>query len=215
MRSSHMKLVTILVTRSKSCHVKTLHAVLRLNIQCLQRNVDNQIAYVDDDPYEKSEIIERYMKTHDRIFFIDFGIGVDDASLDQVLATHEGVGCLVFPGVKEGIDWGMFREKIRNETNEPVSQMGLHFDTIVGSAVSKDIRKVDSTTAKVWMMNTKIVIKNIKDKKTGNWKISPKMFEKFKEQNVRMYAFTAAKLTMTYAHECVSNILNAAGVKVN
>jgi hypothetical protein len=93
--------------------------------------------------------------------------------------------------------------------------MGLHFDTDVGKKISENIYQVTSTDAKAWMMNTKIVIKNIKDKKTGTWKISPKMFEKFKEQNVRMYAFTAAKLTMTYAHECVSNILNAAGVKVN
>jgi hypothetical protein len=208
-----MKLVTILVTRSKSCHVKTLHAVLRLNIRCLQKKVDNQIAYVDDDPHKKSELVEKYMKTHDRIFFIDFGIGVDDASLDQVLETHEGAGCLVFPGVKEGIDWGMFKDKIQNETDEPVSQMGLHFDTIVGNAVSKDIRKVDSTNAKVWIMNTKNVMKTLQKSKDS--KVSPKMFEKFLRQNVRVYAFTAAKLTMTYTHECVSNILNAAGVKVN
>jgi hypothetical protein len=208
-----MKLVTILVTRSKSCHVKTLHAVLRLNIRCLQKKIDNQIAYVDDDPYKKSEIVEKYMKTHDRIFFIDFGIGVDDSSLDQVLETHEGVGCLVFPGVEEGIDWGMFKDKIRNETDEPVSQMGLNFDTDVGRPVSKDIRKVNSTSAKVWMMNTKNVAKTLQKGKDS--KISAKMFEKFLRQNVRVYAFTAAKLTMTYTHECVSNILNAAGVKVN
>lgn len=208
-----MKLVTILVTRSKSCHVKTLHAVLRLNIKCLQKKIDNQIMYVDDDPYKKAEIVERYMKTHDRIFFIDFGIGVDDASLDQVMENHEGVGCLVFPGVEEGIDWGMFKEKIKNDIDEPVSQMGLNFDTVVGSAVSKNIRKVDSTSAKVWMMNTKNVTKTLQKSKDS--KISPKMFEKFLKQNVRVYAFTAAKLTITYTHECVSNILNAAGVKVN
>lgn len=208
-----MKLVTILVTRSKSCHVKTLHAVLRLNIRCLQKKIDNQIAYVDDDPYKKAEMIEKYMKTHDRIFFIDFGIGIDDTSLDQVMEKHEGVGCLVFPGVKEGIDWGMFKEKILNDINEPVSQMGLNFDTDVGSAVSKDIRKVDSTSAKVWIMNTKNVTKTLQKSKDS--KISPKMFEKFLRQNVRVYAFTAAKLTMTYTHECVSNILNAAGIKVN
>ncbi len=208
-----MKLVTILVTRSKSCHVKTLHAVLRLNIRCLQKKIDNQIAYVDDDPYKKAEMVEKYMKTHDRIFFVDFGIGIDDASLDQVMVDHEGVGCLVFPGVKEGIDWGMFKEKIKNDTDEPVSQMGLNFDTDVGSAVSKDIRKVNSTSAKVWMMNTKNVTKTIQKSKDS--KISPKMFEKFLRQNVRVYAFTAAKLTITYTHECVSNILNAAGVKVN
>jgi hypothetical protein len=208
-----MKLVTILVTRSKSCHVKTLHAVLRLNIKCLQKKIDNQIAYVDDDPYKKAEMVEKYMKTHDRIFFVDFGIGLDDASLDQVMENHEGVGCLVFPGVEEGIDWGMFKEKIKNDIDEPVSQMGLNFDTVVGSAVSKNIRKVDSTSAKVWMMNTKNVTKTIQKSKDS--KISPKMFEKFLKQNVRVYAFTAAKLTITYTHECVSNILNAAGVKLN
>lgn len=208
-----MKLVTILVTRSKSCHVKTLHAVLRLNIRCLRKSIDNEIVYVDDDPYKKSELVEKYMKTHDRIFFIDFGIGVDDDSLDQVLESHEGVGCLVFPGVKEGIDWEMFKKKIQNDSSEPVSQMGLHFDTVVGSAVSKNIRKVESTSAKVWIMNTKNVTKTLHKSKDS--KISPKMFEKFIRQNVRVYAFTAAKLTMIYTHECVSNILSAAGVKVN
>ena len=64
-------------------------------------------------------------------------------------------------------------------------------------------------------MNSKHILKSIKDKKTGNAKIYPKMFEKFKEQGVKIYAFTASKLTMTYSHECVSNILNAAGVKAN
>jgi hypothetical protein len=117
--------------------------------------------------------------------------------------------------VKEGVDWNMFKQKVKSETSEPVTQMGLHFDTEVGKAASKDIYKVVSTDAKAWIMNTKNVIKTIRDKKTGIWKISPKMFEKFKEHGVRMYAFTAAKLTMTYTHECVSNILNAAGVKVN
>lgn len=210
-----MNLVTILVTRSKACHVKTLHTVLRMNIKCLQKSVNNQIVYVNDDPYEKAELIQKLMKTHDRIIFIDFGIGMDDGSIHQCLEPHENVGCLVFPGVKEGIDWELFKDKVKSESSEPVSQMGLHFDTDVSKAASKDIYKVVSTEAKAWMMNTKNVIKSIKDKKTGNWKIWPKMFEKFQEQGVRLYAFTAAKLTMTYAHECVSNILNAAGVKFN
>ena len=66
------------------------------------------------------------------------------------------------------------------------------------------------------MMNPSLVIKKIKDKKTGSWKINPNgMFEKLKKQGVKIYAFTASKLTITYAHECISNILNAAGVKVS
>jgi hypothetical protein len=150
------------------------------------------------------------MKSHDRIIFIDFGIGMDDDSLDQCFEPHDTLGCLVFPGVKEGIDWDMFKTKVQAGSEEPVSQMGLEFDTKVGKKISKDIYNVTFTNARAWMMNTKQVIK-----KAGTWKISPKMFEKFSEQNVRVYAFTAAKLTLTYTHECVSNILTAAGVKVN
>ena len=210
-----MNLATIIVTRSKSCHVKTLHAVLRLNMRCLQKSIDNQIVYVNDNPFDKAEMIQKCMKSHDRIFFIDFGIGIDDGSLDQCFEKHETVGCLIFPGVREGIDWKLFRDKVTEGSDEPVTQMGLHFDTEVSKKISKDIYNVTYTNAKACVMNTKNVIKSIKDKKTGNWKISPKMFEKFHEHGVRIYAFTAAKLTMTYTHECVSNILNAAGVKIN
>ena len=70
-----MNLATIIVTRSKSCHVKTLHGVLRLNIKCLQKGLNNQIVYVNDNPFEKADVIQKCMKTHDRIVFIDFGIG--------------------------------------------------------------------------------------------------------------------------------------------
>jgi hypothetical protein len=195
--------------------VKTLHTILRINIKCLQGGVNNQIVYVNDDPYEKADLIEKCMKRYDRIIFIDFGIGMDDDTIARCFEKHENVGCIVFPGVREGVDWNLFKTKVNNNSTEPVSQMGLHFDTEVGKAVSKDIYKVVSTDAKAWVMNTKNVIKSIKDKKSGNWKISPKMFEKFQEQGVRLYAFTAAKLTMTYTHECISNILNAASVKVN
>ena len=207
-----MKLATIIVTRSKSCHVKTLHTILRLNIECIQQNISNEIAFVDDDPFKKAETVQKYLKTHERIFFIDFGINADDESIKKVIGNFDGYGILVFPGVKEGIDWPLFKSKIKSETNEPISQMGLHFDTTVGNKISENIYNVTSTEARCWVMNTKNVTKNIKDKK-GNLKISPKMFEKFKEQNVKICAFTAAKLTMTYPHECISNILNAAGVK--
>jgi predicted peroxiredoxin len=63
-------------------------------------------------------------------------------------------------------------------------------------------------------MFSKNVMKNAKDKK-GNFNLHVKMFDKLKEQGVKIYAFTASKLTMTYPHECISNILGAAGVKTN
>ena len=209
-----MKICTVVTTRSKSCSVKTLHTILKLNIQCLQNNVQNEIVYVNDDPFEKIEMIQKCLSKCDRLFFIDFGIGVDDVSVKQIFESHEGLGVLIFPGVKEGIDWGLFKHKVREGSSEPVSQMGLNFDTQVGKKISTDIYSVTSTEAKSWVMFSKNVMKNAKDKK-GNFNLHVKMFDKLKEQGVKIYAFTASKLTMTYPHECISNILGAAGVKTN
>ena len=103
----------------------------------------------------------------------------------------------------------MFKEKIKNDTNEPVSQMGLKFDTIVGRSISKDIHKVEMTEARSWVMFSKNTLKKCKKFSAS------KMFHNMMEEGVKIYAFTASKLTMTYAHECISNILSAAGVKTN
>lgn len=209
-----MKFCTIIVTRSKSCSVKTLHTILKMNIACLQQNVQNEILYVNDDPFEKVDIINKCFTRCDRVFFIDFGINVDDESLKQLFESHEGIGVLVFPGVKDGIDWGLFKHKVKEGSKEPFSQMGLNFDTDVGKKISTDIYTVTNTRARAWVMFSKNIMKNNKDKK-GNWDINVKIFEKLKERGVKIYAFTAAKLIMTYTHECISNILNAAGVKSN
>lgn len=210
-----MKFVTIVVTRSKSCHVKTLHTILRLNIKCLQNSVNHQIVYVNDDTHEKIDTIEQCMKKYDRILFIDFGIGVDDESLNKSLEVNENAGLVVFPGVKETINWDMFKEKVRSESEEPTSQMGLDFDTVLGKKTSPHFYNVVSTSAKVWVMMPKTIIKHIKNKKKGTWKLHPNMFENLKEQGVKIYAFSASKLIQTYTHECISNILNAASVKLN
>tara|TARA_B100000427_G_scaffold105491_1_gene87479 strand:+ start:7431 stop:8081 length:651 start_codon:yes stop_codon:yes gene_type:complete len=216
-----MKFASIIVTRNKSCHVKTLHTILRFNLFCLQKGgVENEVVFVNDDPFEKSEIIHRYMKTHERLFFVDYGIHVDDESLKILFQKHDGLGCLVLPGVKEGIDWNMFKNKVKNKSKEPVEQLGLSFDTVVdrNKKISDGIYVVSTTSAKSWLMLNKNVIKHIKDKKSSNFKIYPKletMFSKFKESGVKIHAYTKAKLVMTYNHECISNILNAYGVKSN
>jgi len=210
-----MKIATILVTRSASCHVKTLHSILKINMKCLQGGIDNQIVYVNDDPYDKADMIQKYMKLHERIVFIDFGINLDDESINQIFEKHETVGCLVFPGVKSGINWTGFRAKVKEGSTEPVSQMGLDFDTDVGLKISDNIYRVTSTQARAWVMTQRTSSRPSKTKRLVTIKFIPECLRKFKEQGVRIYAFTAAKLTMTYTHECVSNILNAAGVKVN
>ena len=40
------------------------------------------------------------------------------ASLDKVFDKNDSTGCLVFPGVTEGIDWGMFKEKVVSKYRE-------------------------------------------------------------------------------------------------
>lgn len=213
-----MKVTTIVVTRSGSCHVKTLHTILRMNIQCIQNDTQNQIVFVNDDPYAKADAIQRYIKTADRIFFIDFGIQVDDASVSHVVSTREDHPVMVFPGVTEGIDWDMFKDKISENSSEPTHQMGLNFDTVVGNPASEDIYMVNSSSARSWFMICKPVIKHMKCRRTGKLKISPKsetMFENFKESGLKIVAFTGARLTFTYPHECIGNIVNSAGVKAN
>lgn len=212
-----MKIGTIIVTRGKSCHVKTLHTILRFNILCIQTGgIQNEVMFVNDDPFEKSDVIHRVIKTHDRIFFIDFGIHVDDESMKMVLNKNEGFGVMVFPGVKEGINWNMFKEKVNSDSQEPTEQLGLDFDTEVSTKISENIYNVKTTGAKSWVIMSKSVLKQIKDKRSGTHKIHPKldvMFSKFKEHGVKIVAFTAAKLIHTYSHECVGNIVNSSGVK--
>jgi hypothetical protein len=205
-----MRLVTLLVTRSKSCHVKTLHTVMKLNIHCVRRGWANEIMFCNDDPFKKAEAVQKLLKTYDRIMFIDFGINVDEKTIEQVFETHDGCGCLVFPAATEGIDWGMFKKKVLEDSQEPVHQMGLHFDTEVGQKIKDDLYHVKSTTPRCWMMVCKTAKKKLGDTKLTNY---DKMFEKLRDYGVKIYAWTAAHVVATYAHECVSNIMNAAGVR--
>ena len=211
-----MHITSIVTTRSKSCHVKTLHVMLKFNIMCLDRGHMHAIVYVNDDTPEKMDSIMREVKgTTDKIMFYDFGIHIDDASLLQVFEKGD---CVVFPAAKGGIDWDMFKEKVQGGSAEPVIQMGLTFDTEVGDKVSDGIYRVKSADPKVWMMNTKAVKKALKQQK-GKGLYHPAstadLFQKFTQKELKIIAYTKSVVTVTYPHECISNIIQAAGVKVN
>jgi len=214
-----MKIVALIVTRSGSCNVKTMHTILRYNIKSIQiPGVQSEIAFVDDNPYAKSECIEKFIKTHDRIFFIDFGVNLDDNALSIVFDTNDKFHIVVFPTVNAGIDWDMFKDKVISGSTEPTNQMGLTFDTDVSTCIQEDFYNVKSTQAKTWVMMCKPTLRNLKCKRSGNFKIHPKletMFIKFKESGVKIVAYTAAKTLITHQHECVGNILNSAGIKAN
>ena len=82
--------------------MQTLH-VICMNLKCLS-GTQNEIVYVADDPYEKSEIISKQLKRTDidRIFFVGLGVHVDEDSLACVQASRR-TRVVVFRG-KEGVD---------------------------------------------------------------------------------------------------------------
>tara|TARA_Y100000389_G_scaffold163059_1_gene166152 strand:- start:19 stop:588 length:570 start_codon:yes stop_codon:yes gene_type:complete len=186
--------------------------MLRLNILCLERGVQHEISYVNDDVHAKNDIIKRKMKDCDKLFFIDFGIHVDEGSLLKIFENHD---CLVFPAASEGIDWEMFKMKVLNDVDEPVEQFGLHFDTEIGNKVSDDIYKVVKTNPKSWVIKGPLMHKTLKNKKSPGITLplkSDDMFERLGKNGMKIYAYSGTKLTVTYPHECLSNILEAAGV---
>lgn len=214
-----MHVVTIVVTRSKSCHVRTLHSLLHMNIQFLQNGVQHELCFINDDPFEKSEMILAKLKQSDRLIFIDYSINLDSQSIGYFLKDFEQCNCLIFPCVKEGINWDQFRDKVSRDSEEPIEQMGLDFDTEVGQKISENIYRVTKTEPKCWMMDSKSILKFMKNKKKEPLQKLPaknsELFDMLAAKGVKMCAFVNAQLTTVYSHECLGNILNAAGVKLN
>ena len=212
--------VTLLATRNKSCHVRTLHSLLHMNIQFMKAGIQHEICFVNDDPFEKSDMILKKLKTSDRLVFIDYSIHIDQDSIGKFIEKFDqNCNCLVFPCIKEGINWDQFKTKVSNNIDEPLDQMGLDFDTTVGQKLSNGIYKVIKTDPKCWVMDSKSVLKYLKSKKKEQLKQIPaknsELFETLQSKGVKMCAYVDAKLTIVFSHECLGNILNAAGVKVS
>ena len=210
-----MKLSTIVLTRNKSCHVRTLHTLLQLNIMCMKSGIQQEISFCKDDPFEKNALILKKIKDSDKLLFLDYAIQPDQKSIQKLLSKYEGYNCLVLPCVKEGINWEQFKQKVKNKSNEPVEQLGLEFDTELGQKMSDEIYRVTKTVPKCWAIDSKSVLRQIKGKKGEGVRLPAKtdeMFEKFKENGVKVAAYTEANVLTIFSHECLGNILNAAGV---
>ena len=211
---------TILVQRSRSCHVKTLHLMLRINLYCMQHGIQQEITYVNDDVNEKAEIISKKLKGGaDKIIFFDFGVTISHDDIPQLMNC--AAACAVVAGPVAGVDWGMFRDKVLkgDSIKEPLSQQGIHFDTEVSKQVrgqDEGVYQVIRTDPKVWVMNRKACADALKQKKgQGIWVPSrtSDIFDRLIKRDVKVWALTKISAVVTYPHECVSNILDAAGVR--
>ena len=211
-----MNIHVIVITRNKAFAVRTLHTIMNVNMTCMKYGLSVEFSFINDDPSEISKCITHALKKTGKIFFIDYGTAVSADSLTPLLSDlPDGGNMIVAPVVKEGIDWDMFKDKIKSNSTEPIHQMGLTFDTVVTKKVADGIWKTNKTNPKIWVMNTKPVLKKLKDK-NGKYTI-PKTKEGFYDllisKGVKILVATKAETTTQFQHECISNILNSSGIK--
>lgn len=213
-----MKLLTVALTRNKAISVKTLHTILRLNIVCLETHTMNEICFVPDNLQERRDFLTQRLKdtSIDKILWLDYSVSLDNDSINLAVKPFEVAGChgIVFPGVVEGIDWVRFKDKILAKSQEPIHQLGLNFDTEVDTKVPKfpHLYTIKSTSPKAWVIDVKQI-----NKKIGSQKLPLLPSELFKlfMTNNKILAFVDAHITLTYAHECLGNIMNSAGVSAS
>lgn len=202
-----------LVTRNKSIHATTLHTAMNLHVMCLERGFHIELHFVDD-----KSTLPKVIKTGERIFWMDYGTNLNREILTKVLDPFEkGVQVLVFPAVKEGVDWSEFERKTKAGSTEPVCQRALTFDTEVGKKLGAGLYECTKTAARVWAMDSKPV-----DKKLRGGKELIKlpidndeaMFATLARVGIKIGVASEAVVICHYVHECSGNILEASGVKV-
>lgn len=202
-----MKLCVVVVTVNKSVCVRTLHTLLKLNMFASVNQMYLEIQYVNNDPFTISEVLNKKIKLTDRLIFVDYGVGIDDTSIKTMGMSVQNNDCIIYPCVTEGIDWKLFE---KNMNKEELSQAGMSFDTDVGTKISDGFYKVISSVPKVISMDSKKIYKKLKKfpVRRDEW------ISKMLSSDVKICAYSKAKCTVSYNHECYGNILQTAGVKV-
>ena len=200
-----------MVTRNKSISATTLHTAMNLHMLAMQRSIHLEIHFVDD----KSSLL-KVIKSGDRIFWMDYGTNLNVDEIPRVLDTwSDGVNVVVFPSVKEGINWDQFKKKTVSGTTEPASQRGLDFDTIVGKKYSDGFHECLKTSARVWAMDAKPVDKKLRGgKEPLNLPLNDTMFDFLRTHGIKIAAATNAIVVCHFVHECFGNILEASGVSL-
>ncbi len=208
-----MKVATVIITRNDSFNVKTLHTMLHSNIICMKYGHQHGVYFVKDDPHEIRDSVQKLLKTFERVVFYGYSVHVDDQTIVQMYGPfNNGTQVMVAPSVVPGINWGMFKEKVKSGNTEPDHQKGLDFDTEVGNKVKDSFYSVVKSTPCVWALETKPVKKKCKlplPLKTSEW------ISHFKSCGVNVHAYTKAVVTVTHSHECIGNIIQSFGVKAN
>jgi len=200
-------------TRNKSISATTLHTAMNLHGLCMIHGMHIEIHFFEDKAG-----LPKLIKTGDRIFWMEYGTNLNNEILAKVIQPFDkGVQVLVFPSVKEGINWDQFEKKTKAGSLESAGQRGLIFDTDVGKKLADGLYECTKTSARVWAMDSKPV-----DKKLRGGKEQVKltltdnelMFLKLSALGIKIGVASEAIVVCHFVHECFGNILEAAGVKL-
>jgi hypothetical protein len=199
------------VTRNKSISATTLHTMMNIHMQCMMKGIHLDISFVPDKAG-----LPRLIKTGERIVWLEYGTNLDEGSIMKAIMPFEkNLQVLVFPAVKEGINWDMFSRKTKAGSTEPANQRGLEFDTSVGRKLADSLYEVTSTEARVWAMDGKPVDKKLRGEKVPvKLPADESMFRVLQGQGIKIGAVTSATVICHFVHECVGNILETAGVRM-
>lgn len=201
-------------SRNKAIHCTTMHTIMNIHMFCLVKNIHIDVHFLRD-----RQSLVKLFKNTDRLIVLEYGSSLNQECVATMCtALPSTYQVMVFPAVKEGINWEVFKKKTLEGSSEPACQRGLDFDTAVDKQIGESIWTIKSTEAAVWCMDTKLV-----DKKTRGAKDpiklpvdSPKeFFQALQSVGIKICACTAARCTVHYTYECVSNILESAGININ
>lgn len=211
----------VLVSKNKSIYVKTLHSILGIEALCHQVGLQLDITFINDDPNAKMDLLKKKLKSADRIFWVEYGVSVNKESLINSVIKYDNHDGLVFPVVKEGIDWDVFRQKCKDNSDEPAYQMGLTFDTDVSNRIvnkERNLYEVTQTDPYCWVLDCKRVMRKLTDKNKKKSFVFPgtigEFFKKCTDRNVRLAASVDSITYNHFTHECVGNIMNIPGLTI-
>ena len=208
-----LSMYVVCVTRNKSIAVTTLHSLMTLGMHAAQRQVHVEYVFV-----EGLDALPKLVKSGERIVWFDYGTNLDQESIPRVFNTMEkDIRVVVFPSVVEGVDWDMFRNKTVAGSTEPIHQRALTFDTeVTKKVVGTDLYDVLSTSARVWVMDSKPVDKKLKSaQKNLSCDSYESLFAQLKSNNLRVVALPSATVIRHFTHKCLGNILEMPGVMMN
>ena len=202
-----------MVTRNKSISATTLHTAMNIHMLCMMRGMHLEVHFVED-----KTTLPKLMKSGERIFWMDYGTNLNNEILSKVVDPFDkGVQILVFPSVKEGINWENFKKKTRSGSSENVGQRGLEFDTTVGKKLADGLYECEKTEARVWVMDSKPVDKKLRGGKETikiPYDDNEAMFATLRNLGIKIGVASEAIVVCHFVHECFGNILEAAGVEL-